>query len=69
MSGSEGRRPLMTACHGVPLSSAISQEMRIAAASSDTRFERGSPISFGTTPFGACGRGNCPRRETTSAVP
>ena len=64
-----GAQAVDDACHGVPLSSAISQAMRIAAASIETRFERGSPIFFGTTPLGACGRGNCPRREMTSAVP
>ena len=35
----------------------------------DTRFERGRARCWGTTPLAACGRGNCPRREITVAMP
>ena len=59
----------MIACHGVPCASAASQAMATAEVSTATRFERGRPICCGTTPFAACGRGNCPRREITVTLP
>jgi hypothetical protein len=58
--------PLMMACHGVPCASAASQAMRTAAVNKDRRFDFGRPITCGTTPLAACGRGNCPRRERAS---
>ena len=69
MSGTEARRPLMMACHGVPCASAASQAIRTAAVSSDRRFDFGRPICWGTTPLAACGLGNWPRREMIVAAP
>ena len=59
----------MTACHGVRCASAAAQAMATAVVRLDSRFERESPDSRGTTPFEACGRGNCPCLEITVTLP
>ena len=65
----EGRKPLITACQGVPCASAASQAMRMAAVSRATLLDCGTATSSGTTPLAACRRGNWPRRETIIAIP